>query len=253
MVLTKKDILEIAKKQLAIDLACNSSDFDNIFNKVVSYKKLKGSRAFIEEDCFFSLATFGKGTVISCNEKITKWSKIFFKDYNGINCFEYPIMRKIDKELSKYNQSLDIVYEVYLPYINYEIEINTELEVKLFEKDEIVKLYKNKRFTNALVYDTKSLRPDVLAMVAYENGEIIGIAAAGKDCEKLWQIGIDVLQGYRRKGVAKTLVHLLTKEILDRGIIPYYVTWGANITSRNVAQRCGYFPAWVEMNSISKR
>lgn len=71
------------------------------------------------------------------------------------------------------------------------------------------------------------------------------------DTDLLYQIGIDVLPQYRNNGIAVTLTSILTEEILKMGKIPYYGTCWANIASRKVARKCGYFPAWVEMNAIS--
>jgi len=38
----------------------------------------------------------------------------------------------------------------------------------------------------------------------------------------MWQIGIDVLEDYRNKGIAKSLVSNLAIMIMERGIVPYY-------------------------------
>ncbi len=37
----------------------------------------------------------------------------------------------------------------------------------------------------------------------------MGLAACSADCETMWQIGIDVLSEYRRRGIASTLTSRL--------------------------------------------
>jgi predicted GNAT family acetyltransferase len=125
------------------------------------------------------------------------------------------------------------------------------MDLRWYEKEEIPSLYDDRRFNNAILYDADSPRPDMIAVASYDNGEITGMAGCSKDCGSMWQIGIDVLPEYRQRGVATTLVSLLTDEIFKRGKIPYYGTWCSNIASRTIAQNCGYFPAWVETYSAS--
>jgi predicted GNAT family acetyltransferase len=71
------------------------------------------------------------------------------------------------------------------------------------------------------------------------------MAGASNDCAMMWQIGMDVLPGYRNKGLAAYLVNWLTLEVINRGYIPYYGTAASNIASQRVAHRAGYCPAWV--------
>lgn len=84
-----------------------------------------------------------------------------------------------------------------------------------------------------------------LAVLAKQDGEIVGVAGASKTCAKLWQIGIEVLPKYRNLGLASYLVNWLTFEILERGGIPSYDVIASNISSQRVTQRLGYFHAWV--------
>ena len=79
------------------------------------------------------------------------------------------------------------------------------------------------------------------------------MAGASADSASLWQIGVDVLPGYRGKGLATALVGRLTDEVLSRGVVPYYGTWPANIASRLVARSSGYFAAWIEFSSGGTR
>lgn len=118
-----------------------------------------------------------------------------------------------------------------------------------YEIDRIPRLYDDKRFKNALLYQTDGLRPDVLVVTAVIDGQTAAMAGASMDSGLFWQIGIDVMPGYRNKGLGTFLVSALTDEILKRGAVPYYGTWSANIASRSVALGSGYFPAWVETHA----
>ena len=88
---------------------------------------------------------------------------------------------------------------------------------------------------------------DVLAIGAYDQGELIGLAGCSADAEKMWQIGVDVLPEYRRKGIASAITSKLALEILNRGEIPFYCTAWSNVRSVRNAIKCGLIPAWVEM------
>ncbi len=250
MNMDKYQVIRLAMEQMSLDLACSSNDFEKMENTIVTYRQLEGRRIFSSEDYFIKVATFGKGAVVSANPLIHNWCKDFFSKHRGIDCFEHSVMCLIDEELNKYGKKLNVVHELYLPYCNFSQKLDKVAEVKWFEKEEIPSLYKDERFKNALLYDANSLRPDILAVASYDGEKITGMAGASMDCEKFWQIGIDVLSEYRQKGIANYLVGLLTNEILKRGAIPYYGTWCSNIASRNIAQNCGFFPAWVEMYSI---
>lgn len=249
----KKQIISLAMEQMSLDLACSPRDFEREKNTIVSYKQLEGRRMFSTEDYFMKIATFGRGAVVSVNPLMQEWCSNFFSTHRGIDCFDHPIMHEIDLELIKYGKKLDVIHELYLPYSNYNYHLDKSIEVKWFEKEEIPKLYPDTRFKNALLYDIHSLRPDVLAVASYEDGNITGMAGASMDSKNFWQIGIDVLPGHRQKGIATHLVGLLAKEILARDHIPYYGTWCSNIASRNIAQNCGFFPAWVEINSVEAK
>ena len=85
----------------------------------------------------------------------------------------------------------------------------------------------------------------MLASTAMVNGKIVGIAGVSKDCEMLWQIGINVLPDYRKYGIATVLTNMLILEVLKRGKIPYYATAPSNIASQRVAISAGLKPAWT--------
>ena len=65
----------------------------------------------------------------------------------------------------------------------------------------------------------------------------------------MWQIGIDVLPDYRRRGIAASLTSRLALEIFQRGKVPFYCAAWSNIASVRNAIRCGFRPAWAELTA----
>lgn len=92
-----------------------------------------------------------------------------------------------------------------------------------------------------------SILKEQLAVAAYENGEIVGVAGASNDTDQIWQIGIDVVREKRKHHVATDIVKIISNEVLKRGKVPYYGTAWSNIASKRVAINAGYKPVWVEM------
>ena len=77
----------------------------------------------------------------------------------------------------------------------------------------------------------------------------MGMAGCSEDAPGWFQIGIDVEQEYRSRGVGTGLVSLLKEQVLETGGIPFYGTAVAGYHSRNVALNCGFRPAWVEIGA----
>ena len=63
----------------------------------------------------------------------------------------------------------------------------------------------------------------------------------------MWQIGVDVLPEFRRKGIASSLTSNLAVEILEKGRVPFYCCAWSNIGSARNAVKSGFLPAWAEM------
>ncbi len=80
-----------------------------------------------------------------------------------------------------------------------------------------------------------------------KGGELIGFAGCSADAKEMWQIGVDVLPTYRRRGVASALTSRLALEILDRDKVPFYCSAWSNIRSARNAVKSGFLPAWAEM------
>ncbi len=109
--------------------------------------------------------------------------------------------------------------EYYLPDVKHLQRLSCDYECKVLTQPDFADLY-TPEWSNALCEERKEL--DVLGVGAYHEGKLVGLAACSADCEDMWQIGMDVLPEYRRKGIASAIVSNLAVEILERGKVPFY-------------------------------
>jgi len=158
---------------------------------------------------------------------------------------------KIDEKLKEHGKKLWQTHHMFLSYKEI-IPKDIHLKTKWFENETIHQFYDTKMFPNALCekYDPK--RPNVLAVAAYDGDKIIGMAGCSADTQLLWQIGIDVDENYRGRGVGTCLVTLLKNEVEKRGKIPFYGTSLSNLRSWGIALNSGFFPVWIEIGTIEE-
>lgn len=84
---------------------------------------------------------------------------------------------------------------------------------------------------------------------AYDGEKLVGLAGCSADCDRMWQIGVDVLPQYRRQGIAGAITSRLALEILERGKVPFYCAAWCNLKSVRNAIKCGFRPAWVNITA----
>lgn len=102
-------------------------------------------------------------------------------------------------------------------------------------------------FENALAFDAAGSTPTKAVCIARDRHGITGIAGAAESVvEGVWELGVDVTERCRNAGVGTRLADGLTRELLGRGIVPFYSASVTNIGSQMVANRCGYVPYWVD-------
>lgn len=229
--MNKQEMMSIVYNQLAIDYNCKPEDFNKDGVIFTIAEKQTGRREMPFVTPRLEVITMGKSTIVNVSKNIMSYAK-----------------RKLEGKSSYDILTSKIVYGVnpyYLPDIENLKEIeNNSFQFELIDKN-IQSLYVNKYFHNALQYNVDSKRPEVLAAVAYDKNNLVGIACASADSKAMWQIGVDVLSNYRGNGIAVKLVNMLTIETINRGIVPYYTTDCANINSQKLAIKSGYIPAWT--------
>ncbi|MGI6665697.1 MAG: GNAT family N-acetyltransferase [Christensenellaceae bacterium] len=245
----KAALVTHAKRQIAIDFACQPEDFDGPQNKVVVYRQHEKRRRFGKDAAeAFKIACFGGAAVLTAPSKLKIPLQKLVTDKQGIWLFEFSNLMALDKVLQKEGFSYGASHISYLP--NPAWQPNERIEGKAlrwFEQAEIEEtLFQIKGLENALGYGKTADRPDVLAVAAYDGTQIMGVAGASRDTNEMWQIGIDVFPAYRARRLGAGLVLALKEEIIKRGAIPYYSTSMSNLYSQNIAYNTGFFPAWVE-------
>lgn len=245
--MTNQEILKAARKQSAIDLACEEADFCSKENKVVISKPHPEARKYLKLPFFCNLVSYGNNIVASVSPQAAEVTQSYINRYSVSQCFETPNIFVLAKEFQKYGTCPYYMAEYFLPDMHCLKEYPCPYPVRLLEADQLSGLYTGE-WGNALCEKRKHL--DRLAAAAFDGDRMIGMAGCSADCDTMWQIGVDVLPEYRKKGIAAALTSRLAIEILKRGKVPFYCAAWSNLPSVRNAVHSGFRPAWIELTSI---
>lgn len=241
---TKQQILEIAMKQSAVDNHCAVDDFLKTDHVMVDSVISEQARKYYKEPVTCNLVSYGSNIVASVKPECRELVWEYIHMYEFYHCFETPSIHWLSERLAPMGQKICFMAEYFLPDPDRLAVLPCNYETKILEQKDFSNLYQ-KEWSNALCENRKEL--DVLGAGAYDNRKLIGLAACSADCDSMWQIGVDVLPDYRRKGIASALTSRLAPEILMRDKVPFYCCAWSNIRSARNAIRSGFTPAWVEM------
>lgn len=244
MKMTNKDILQIAMEQSAADIGCKAEDFMSDKNITVPYKPAQNAKNYYEQPIESNFISYGNNVVAGVTDETQDVVKEYVSKYKFYHCFETPNMHWLNEHLAPLGQTVCFMAEYYLPDLNRLEKLSCGYDIRILEKDELGGLYLPE-WSNALCADRKQF--DMIAAGAYDGDKLIGLAGCSADAEKMWQIGVDVLPEYRRKGIASAITSDLAVEILERGKVPFYCTAWSNIRSVRNAVSSGLVPAWAEM------
>lgn len=241
---TNQEIIQIAMKQSAADLNSKENDFLEKENVIVKSGVGPLARKYYKEPIACNLVSYGNNIVASVRDEYRKVVEEYIGKFEFYHCFETPNLHWLDERMCRLGQKVCFMAEYFLPDVDKLTRLPCEYELKLFEQKDFSTLYLPE-WSNALCEARKEL--DVLGVGAYEDDRLVGLAACSADCDSMWQIGVDVLPEYRRKGIASLLTSHLAMEILERGKVPFYCCAWSNIRSSRNALKSGFIPAWVEM------
>lgn len=244
--MTNKEIMQIAMEQSAIDINGKASDFLCRDNVIVKSGISAGARKYYKEPIACNLVSYGNNIVASVRDEYKEIVQEYINKFECYHCFETPNMHWLNDRLMLKGQKICFMAEYYLPDIEKLHTLPCDYELKILEQSDFNNLYQPE-WSNALCEDRKNL--DILGVGAYFQGKLIGLAGCSADCDTMWQIGVDVLPEYRRKGIASALTSRLAVEILKMDKVPFYCSAWSNIRSVRNAIKSGFIPAWVEMTA----
>lgn len=242
--MTNQEIFTIAMQQSAIDLNCKADDFLQKESRIVISKKNEAARRYLELPFVCNLVSYGNNVVASVQKEYEELVREYIEKYPMEHCFETPNMHVLNDAFEKHDMRVCFMAEYFLPDVSLLKEIYCGYEHRILEQKDFSNLYVDE-WSNALCADRKHL--DVLGVGVYDAGKLIGLAACSADCDTMWQIGVDILPEYRRKGIASAITMRLALEILKRGKVPFYCCAWSNIRSAGNAFKSGFRPAWAEL------
>ena len=246
--MTKSELWQIARMQSAVDCACRPEDFLQSRNVIVPSRPHPQARAYLTLPFDCNLVSYGSNVVASVRPDLAETIASYLDRFSPAHCMETPALHRLDDSLQPYGLRTCFMAEYFLPDPKALQPLSCSFELRLLTPDAFAPLYR-KEWSNALCEKRKAL--DVLALGAFDGDRLVGLAGASADCASMWQIGIDVLPAYRRRGIASALTSRLAIEILRRDIVPFYCAAWCNLPSVGNAIRSGFHPAWVELTAKS--
>lgn len=242
--MTNEDILNIALQQSAYDCNCKSEDFLSAQNVVTISKASSKARKYIPLPLECDLVSYGNNIVAQVSKRTKSVVTEYINKFDVYRCFETPQINDLNDLLTPFDLKVCFMAEYFLPDVTKLTECNCGCELRVLPKENLADLYLE-QWSNCLTFNDR--KRDVLGVGAYDNGKMIGLAGCSADCEMMYQIGVDVLPEYRRKGVASAVTSRLALEILALGKVPFYCAAWSNIKSVRNAIKSGFHPAWVEL------
>lgn len=237
---------EVLEKQLAIDYDCTVEEIRSKENIYRILKVNEGARPIGNEDTLLKIAVYREKLLVMANQALLEWCKETFDKKSGTWLSEPENLIMIHNKLQEHGQKLVDTHHHYIPS-EYSPQVEQRFDVKWYEKEEIEVFRGDGRFWEALLFDEKT--PDMLAVCAMDGDSILGMASVTYDSDLMWQIGVNVTDEGRGKGVGAHVTALLKEEVLKRGIVPTYATVESHIKSQKVAFQAGFEPAFYEIFS----
>ena len=242
--MTNAEIWNIAMNQSAIDAGCAPEDFGKTEHVVVLSQSHPDARRYLELPFECNLISYGSNIVASVSEGCRQVAEDYINRFPTEHCFETPNLHVLNDAMEEMGLRVCFMAEYFLPDVNALKARDCPYELRMLYPEDFQNLYLP-QWSNALCEKRKHL--DVLGVGAYDGDTLVGFAGCSADCDRMWQIGVDVLPGYRRQGIASAVTSKLALEILKRDKVPFYCAAWSNLKSVRNALRCGFRPAWVEL------
>lgn len=246
--MTNQDVWRIALEQSAIDCGCQPSDFLKTENVIVPAGADPRARVYLPRPVECDLVSYGSNVVAQVSDPVREAVTDYVNAYPASFSFETPHLYVLNEALAPFGLKACYIAEYFLPDVDLLRELPCPYETRLLGPADFAEFYRPE-WSNALCEQRREF--DMLAVGAYDGEALVGLAGASADCESMWQIGVDVLPAYRRRGIAAALTSRLAWEVFERGRVPFYCAAWCNLKSVRNALKCGFRPAWVELTARS--
>ena len=244
--MTNDEIWRIAYAQSAIDCNCAPEDFTREAHTVTISQAHPAARKYLPLPFGCDLVSYGRGVVAQTSPECAAAVREYLSRVDRAHCMEAPDTHLLDKLLEPHGLKVCFQAEYFLPDVELVREQPCDYELRVLHQADFRELYLP-QWSNALCKERAEL--DVLGVGAYDGEKLIGLAGCSADCENMYQIGVDVLPEYRRKGIAAAVTSRLALEVLKLGKVPFYCAAWCNLTSVRNAIRCGFRPAWTSLTA----
>ncbi len=241
-----KSYVEILEEQLAIDYDCSVEEVHGVQSIFRVRRQNDKARKIGNPDSLLKMAVYRQKLLVMAEPEILEWCKQNFGHSCGIWMAEPENLLAIHNKLKEYGQKLADTHHHYIPAVHFP-PVEKRFDLKWYEKEEIEVFRDDGRFWEALLFDESM--PDMLAVCAMDGDTILGMASVTRNCDRLWEIGVNVTTEGKGKGVGTYVTAVLKEEVLRRGIVPTYATVESHILSQRVAFRAGFEPIFYELFS----
>lgn len=246
--MTQQQILAAALRQSAIDLNCTPDDLTAGHPVIVPAASSPDARKYLNLPYAAYFVSYGSNIVASVSEPFRQIVQEYLARYPLTHCFEPPHLHVLHERLKPLGYGVGMTSEYWLPELKSLSEQPCAYPLRVLTQSDFAGLYLPE-WSNALCEKRAEL--DVLGVGAYDGDRLIGFAGCSADCAEMWQIGVDVLPEYRRKGIAAAVTSRLAIEILKKDKVPFYCCAWCNLPSARNAVRSGFRPAWTEMTVLT--
>lgn len=243
----KREIDSIVRAQFRLDTNCSLKDEEEKIININASVRHSGSRYFDDIDPFFRAIIYHGENYICADPRILDWCREKYSLYKPEWFCKFENLRVLDHKLHEFGYMIKDTHVYCLPDPEAEkYDFDAPYGIKWYDREDILKIRDGNPFSHALMYIPGC--PDVMAVAALnERSEPVAMAGASSDSDTMWQIGIDVLEGYEHKGLAVYLVTALKERIMELGKVPFYGTSESHSNSMDVAIRSGFLPSFTEV------
>ena len=169
-------------EQSAADLGCKAEDFFSNKNITVPFNPGANAKKYYKLPIACNFISYGNNVVAAVTDEVSDIVSEYISKFEFYHCFETPNMHWLNDRLAEKGHKVCFMAEYYLPDMTKLKEIDCGYELRVLQNSELAGLYIDS-WEHCLTFNDRER--DVLAVGAYDNGELVGLAGCSADCETM--------------------------------------------------------------------